>query len=779
MESKKLSLLNKLSFWSLIGTFFLSIFFFLPYVNVSLDVSKGFLISIGITVSMFFWLVARLVDGKFTIPKDKMMLFAFLLPVVYLLASIFSTSRYLSFFGRGFEVATFGSMLTFFLVLFLSSVYFQKESRIKYFFKAIFVGASVLASIEILSMFINLNKILKGAFNSVSFGNLFGTWNDFAIFFGGVIILSIITLEFVKLSRRNKIFLTILTIVSLFMLTLVNNMFIWMTVEVFALFVFVYSISSFHSKSVGEGVKKERDFPAIAFVTVVVCLIFIIGNKSVGGLIPGYFGISNTEISPSISATFNIAKKAIWHNPLTGTGPNTFAIDWSVYRPDAILSSALWNIDFPAGYSALFTSFATLGALGILAWIMFLYYFIRKAWTALTFTFKTPDANYLIISSLVMAIYFWIDIVMSNPSNIIFVLAFAFTGLFVGVLVHNKLIDVYDSSFLRDPRASFFSIFFLVVLMIVSVFGVFMHSSKFASLVYYANSQAKSTTLADLSVSERKLGYALSFNENDVFYRSLSQVYLAEMSTLASDKSLSEDIMKSNLQSLVTKAVTSANQATSVNPKYYMNWVNLGDVYTSFLGMGITQGSYDNALQAYDKALALSPNTISIILSKAQLEMVSKNNTGARTLVNQTLEKKPNYIDALFTLAQIETNEGNLSEAIKIAEKAASYAPNDSTVFFKLGVLRYNANNFSGAVSAFENAVVLNNSYLNARYFLGMSYQKIGRLDDAKKQFELLQKVLPDNQDITNAIDGLKGSKIPVVTPGNPNTKLPLPEKKQ
>jgi tetratricopeptide (TPR) repeat protein len=479
-----------------------------------------------------------------------------------------------------------------------------------------------------------------------------------------------------------------------------------------------------------------------------------------------------------MSATLHIAKKAIWHNPVTGTGPNTFGIDWSIYRPDAILSTALWNVDFPAGYSALFTAFATLGLLGIVAWILFFYSFVRKGWKALAFTFKTPDANYLIMSSLVMAIYFWISIIVSNPSGLIFMLAFAFTGLFIGVLVQNKLIDVYDSSFLRDPRASFFSIFFLVVLMIVSVFGVFMHSGKFASLVYYANSQAKSATLTDLNASERKLGYALSFSDNDVFYRSLSQVYLAEMNTLASDKSVSEDIMKSNLQSLVTKAVSAANQAISLNTKYYVNWVNLGDVYTSFLGMGITQGSYDNALQAYNKALALSPNSVSIILSKAQLEMVSKNNEGARTLVNQALEKKSNYIDALFTLAQIETNEGNLNEAIKLAEKAASYAPGDSTVFFKLGILRYNANNFSGAVSAFENAVVLNNAYLNARYFLGMSYQKLGRLDDAKKQFELLQQVLPDNQDIANALDGLKGSKIPVVTPGKPNPKLPLPEKK-
>ena len=48
-----------------------------------------------------------------------------------------------------------------------------------------------------------------------------------------------------------------------------------------------------------------------------------------------------------------------------------------------------------------------------------------------------------------------------------------------------------------------------------------------------------------------------------------------------------------------------------------------------------------------------------------------------------------------------------------------------------------------------------NSSYLNAHYYLGLSYQKMGKKDDALIQFNLLKEVAPDNQDVKNAIKSL------------------------
>ena len=118
MESKKVHFFNKLSFVTLLVTVFVSMFFFIPYVPVTLDASKGFLLSIGMTLSLFFWFIARLGEGKFSIPKDRLVLAGGVIPLVFLLASFFSSSKYVSIFGSGFEIGTFGSMLVLFVLLF-------------------------------------------------------------------------------------------------------------------------------------------------------------------------------------------------------------------------------------------------------------------------------------------------------------------------------------------------------------------------------------------------------------------------------------------------------------------------------------------------------------------------------------------------------------------------------------------------------------------------------------------------------------------------------------
>jgi cytochrome c-type biogenesis protein CcmH/NrfG len=276
--------------------------------------------------------------------------------------------------------------------------------------------------------------------------------------------------------------------------------------------------------------------------------------------------------------------------------------------------------------------------------------------------------------------------------------------------------------------------------------------------------------------SEKMLVNAISLDKNDIYYRTLSQVYVAEIGALVNDKNVSQDTLKSNLQQLINFAQNSASMAVSQNPKQYLNYVNLGNVYASLVTLSV-DGSYESAVSSYAKAQALAPNNPSILLAKAQLEFAKKNNDEARKLISQALDLKLNYTDALFLLAQIETSEGNTAGAIKQVERAAQLNPSDSTIFFRLGLLRYNNSDYTGAVSAFEQAVLLDNGYLNARYFLGLSYQKVGRNGDALIQFKILDKVLPNNQDVKKAIDSLSnvGATVAPLAPvtTKPVTKTP------
>src|ERR1035437_5416778 len=247
MESKRVEFFNNLSFITLLFTLFMCLFFFIPYTPVTLEASKGFLLSVGSTLSLFFWLISRLGDGKFLIPKDKLILFAIAIPLVFLVSSFFSSSLYISLFGTGFEIGTFGSMLVLFIIFFLSSIYFQTEKRLWYFVWTLFIGGLVLAFFELLNIFIGFSRILPRFFEGISSGNLVGSWNNFALLFGILVLLSVFTLELLKTSVRFRVIQYILLVLGVLFLVIVNVPLVWLLVGIFSVIIFVYSISLQHS----------------------------------------------------------------------------------------------------------------------------------------------------------------------------------------------------------------------------------------------------------------------------------------------------------------------------------------------------------------------------------------------------------------------------------------------------------------------------------------------------------------------------------------------------
>ena len=780
MESKKVVFFNRLSFITLLFTLFACLFFFLPYTPVTLEASKGFLLSVGVTLSLLFWLISRLGEGKFVVPKDKLILFGLAIPLVFLISSFFSSSIYISLFGSGFEIGTFGSMLILFLVFFLSSVYFQSEKRLWYFVGSIFVAGLFLSLFQLVNIFIGFDRFLPGMLKGISYGNLVGSWSDFALLFGLIVLLALFTLELINSKGAMKIAQYVLLVLGLLFLAIINIPFIWLIVGLFSVIIFVYSVSVQRSGvKIIQGENNSKKFPFTSLIIIFICFIFLIGNNLIGGFISKYVSLNNSDIRPSIVTTSQIAYKAIRHNPFFGTGPNTFVIDWALWQPKDIAQTVYWNVDFTNGYSLLATFLATVGILGFASLILFLIIYMVRGIQSIKIALQNTFSNYFIMTVLMISIYSWVSIILFNPNIIMLMLAFSSSGVLIGILVHRQAIPVKDFSFLSDPRNSFFSILGIIVLMACAVSLTYIYIEKFTSIIYFSKGiSANQNTIESLDRSESMLLNAITLDKNDIYYRDLSQIYVSKVNLLINNKDISQDILKSELQRLINLTQQSAELAVTQNPKQYLNYVNLGNVYGVLVPLSVTN-SYESAMTAYNKALELSPNNPSIPLAKASLEFINKNNTEARKYIKQALDLKKNYTDAIFLLVQIETNEGNLSEAIKQAEYAGEVSPNDPTVFFRLGLLRYNSSDYTGAISAFEKAVILDNGYLNARYYLGQSYKKVGRSSDALVQFNLLNKVAPDNQDIKDAIGSVNEPtpKADDKATTDSKTKPPLKEK--
>ena len=81
--------------------------------------------------------------------------------------------------------------------------------------------------------------------------------------------------------------------------------------------------------------------------------------------------------------------------------------------------------------------------------------------------------------------------------------------------------------------------------------------------------------------------------------------------------------------------------------------------------------------------------------------------------------------------------------------------------YFRLGLLYYESKNYTRAAEEFQKSISLVPVYANARYFLGLSYARLGRNADAITEFEAVRSTNPDNVEVNTIIKNLRAGRDP------------------
>jgi len=776
-EKKRAKLsLDSLSFGIVVVVVALLPIFFIPVLGLSLDIAKLALLQVGVVAALLFWLIARLRDGQLSIPKSAILGAVFLVPVVMFVSALFSGAIKVSMLGFSGEIGTMLSFLIFGLLLLLSALFFQDTKRVLIAYVALFVVGGVVALLEVVHFIFGPEVFSWGVFTGPT-SNLIGKWNDMSIFFGFIAILSLISLQLLAVRGKIRAVLYAGLVASLFFLVVTNFVLSWVLVGVFALIVFVYALSFGRKKSeTGDG----NHIPLTPLLVGIVALLFLLPGNFIASTVNEQLGISQIEVRPSWSATLDLAKETIKADPVLGVGPNRFSQDWLLHKPEGVNSTLFWNTDFNFGIGLIPSFAVTTGILGVLAWLLLLISFLYFGGKALLMARSDALMKYAVSSSFLSALYFWIVAFFYVPNVVNVALAFILTGIFIGLLVKEGTVKKWEVSFLKDPRLGFISVLVIIVLIIVSVVGEYFFTQRFLAVTSFRGGVIALNN-GDVNTAERKITGSLNLYEHDVYYRALSDIQISQMGNILSQGSANQDLVRSQFQTALGNAISSARGATAFDENNYLNWVSLGRVYEAVVPLGI-EGAYDNADASYHKALELNPRGPSMYLVLARSELSNGNTTGAKEYITQALTLKENYTEALFLLSQIEAQAGNIKGAIAQAERASIIAPNDIGVFFQLGFLRYSDKDYRGAISALERAVQLNPVYSNAKYFLGLSYDRVGRTSDAVAQFEDIKLLNPGNKEVEQILANLRAGLDPfsnVVPPQEPpeeRDELPVEE---
>lgn len=653
MGLRNYNFFNQLSFAFLLLTLFLVPFFFTPYSLLSLDANKGLIIFIGISLSTIFWLISILFGGQIKILQDRLMILGAIIPLIFLISSYFSPFFYISLLGNGFEIGTFISILILYLIFVLSAVHFQKEKRFWYFGLILFSSLSLIFIFQIINLIIGIENIFPGFLKGIPANNLVGNWNDFALLAGLSVLFSLCIIELLKIKKIFLILSYSLLIISLFFLAVIHVPSLWLLVGLLALIILVYclGVNKFNSNKIEFSNKFKIPYTSLA--VIIIAIIFLVGGVRLNEFVVNRIDIRNYDIRPSMTATNHIVSNSLKQNPFLGTGPNTFSIDWVLWRSPDINQTIFWNVDFVNGYSLLLTFLVSVGILGFLAFLLFIVVYLVRGIQSIKIIYEDKISNYFIMMFLLISIYGWLIFIFYNPNYVLLTITFSVCGLLIGYLVVQKVIKVRTFSFINNSFTKILMTLILNILIFLLLFIIYIYTLRYVSIVYYTRSlNFEENNPLSLEYSQKMLDKAISLNKSDIYYRAMSQIYINQLNHLLSNYDLSNQAINQNMQVLIDQAEANAIEAVNQNRSYYINYVNLGNIYSSLVPLSV-KDSYNGALLAYNTANKLSPSNPQIHFLRAQLEEKNKNLDLAKEYLKQALDLKKDYLEASLLLDKL------------------------------------------------------------------------------------------------------------------------------
>ncbi|MDO8523656.1 MAG: hypothetical protein Q7R74_00330, partial [bacterium] len=678
-----------------------------------------------------------------------------ILPVTYVVSSIFSSVPSLSFFGYQLDPDTFGFIALASALALVVSLVATSEKRIFYTLYGLLFGAWVLFLFQYIQLFFG-TPIDLGIFSS-PIQNLLGKWNDVGLFAGLVASLVLLSLEVLPLSAFATIVLAATLLVSLAVLTIVNVPLAWLLLGIVAFATLVFSITRYHTLSARASDAKARGVASCLVFGAVIFFVFF--GSGVAGAIQNRLNIQALEVSPSFQGTLSVLENVYAKSPFFGSGPNTFSSQWLLYRPLETLSTVFWATEFTAGFGYIPTALTTGGMLVGAGWLLLIGLFSFLAVRVLLTTPVASNQSYfLLVATALGSVFLLAAHVFYVPSQSLTLLLFVFLGLFMASVGNTPLSRPLSVSFGQNPRLGFLSVLLIAITIVISFVSLYAAGEVYASSVFEAQALARSNA-GDIPGALAAARQAIALSPQDRYYRTLTALELAELRALILSGA-SDVKTQQAFQSGLTQAINTSREAVNLDPLSYDNWINRASVYAAVVPLQI-QGAIDNAMVGFETARKLNPGSPEVDYQEAALKAYASDNEGARKAAEASIAKKADYTPAILLLAQISLSEGNIMDAISSLTSALVFTPDDPSLLYQIGLLQLQNKEYQNAADSFTHALASAPDFANSAFFLGHADVFLGKKDDALSLFKDLEVKNPDNTALKDVIAKLESGVNP------------------
>ena len=734
-------------------TVILGLLAFVPNAFIAGSSLKGFILVVGSMLSFMVWLVGRLAEGSFRIPRSSILAALGIFVGVAFISAVFSHAPYLSFFGENFDQGAFMSILSLGLVSFLASVLFDSRARLLGFLGGYFFAYLLLAAFQIAHL-IAPGLTSFGAFPDRA-STVLGSWADLAYLSGAVLVVFTLVVTFFKPARALRGMAIVTSIIALFFLVLVDSPVAFVVVGIASIAILIYALLL-------SRLSEHKRFPAMAFAVSLVMLFLILTNGVFGGALARMLQASSVDGHPNLAATLIVARDSLAKHSVVGAGPNQFLHEWVAYHPFTFNLSSYWDTSFGAGASYLMTVAFLGGLLGVVAVLGFLAVFLFDGGRRVFRTVPEREGSRLVFSAFILAAYFVAILLAAVPGVGITVSAFFFVGLFVAALAAEKRVKVCAVAFMREYRRGFLTLLLLMLSAVAVTFAV----KRFVSLAYFEKG-VNAAELGDFARGDMRFSEAIGIADLPGYERARTVLAEQELAALFAANPATapvSDAAKAQIQSVIAVGTTAAERAVEIDPANVANYVALGD-YLSLLAPFGVQSAAETAEAAYKQAIVLAPNYPKSYLDLATLYFSGGDSADARTYASRALSVKANYTEAFLLLARIDSSTGDLASAKTDLQSAVKADTTDADALTALGEFDYGSGDFADAVTTLRAAVIRSTDSVEAWYYLALADAKAGNKDEAGQILTMLHAKFPTDTDVSSALVGLSAPLVPVPAP--------------
>lgn len=183
-------------------------------------------------------------------------------------------------------------------------------------------------------------------------------------------------------------------------------------------------------------------------------------------------------------------------------------------------------------------------------------------------------------------------------------------------------------------------------------------------------------------------------------------------------------------------AINAYKKAVLLRPNDAFIYVSLGNIYQ-------TIGENDNALAAYNKAMELCPEYKYNYINIANIELVQKKYDEAEKYYNKFLELYPDNDEALANLAETYYMNNQPDKACKIFKDMYEKNPVGFKEYSKYGTVLYNTKQYKEAIPVLEKAVEQDSNSVKSLAQLALCYQCSDDFNNAEKTYVKLFEIAP------------------------------------